>query len=131
MQILLLFFVFYYYWEWSIQLSKYFGLNHENEIIVSAICIFIKVIISDIIDLPLNIYDTFVLEEKHGFNKQVSDYSFLRFLMFHLSNTHLYIILFIIETIILYKRSTFKIDCIRSNCGTSYVWSDMDCKEWR
>ncbi|KAF7412405.1 hypothetical protein HZH66_001301 [Vespula vulgaris] len=68
--ILLLFFVFYYYWEWSIQLSKYFGLNHENEIIVSAVCIFIKVIISDIIDLPLNIYDTFVLEEKHGFNKQ-------------------------------------------------------------
>lgn len=32
---------------------------------------FIINIISHIINLPLVIYDTFVLEEKHGFNKQV------------------------------------------------------------
>lgn len=94
-------------------------------------CVFIKIIIFDIIELPLSIYDTFVLEEKHGFNKQVSAYSFLSFIMFYLLITQIYIMLFIIETIILYKRSIVKIDCIGSNCSTSYVWSDMDCNEWR
>lgn len=94
-------------------------------------CVFIKIIIFDIIELPLSIYDTFVLEEKHGFNKQVSAYSFLSFIMFYLLITQIYIMLFIIETIILYKRSITKIDCIGNNCSTSYVWSDMDCNEWR
>lgn len=61
---------YYYSWQWSIEIAKYCGINHENDILLSAICMFIINVVSHIINLPLVIYDTFVLEEKHGFNKQ-------------------------------------------------------------
>ncbi|KAK2584382.1 hypothetical protein KPH14_006767 [Odynerus spinipes] len=66
----LVFFGYYYYWEWSIKLAQLLGLNHENEIMISAICVFIQVIIYYFISLPFTVYSTFVVEEKHGFNKQ-------------------------------------------------------------
>ncbi|KAG7189102.1 hypothetical protein KM043_008678 [Ampulex compressa] len=68
--IFLLSYLYYYFWEWSIQLAVYFGLNRENEILISAICMFIINVVSDTLNLPLNIYYTFWVEEKHGFNKQ-------------------------------------------------------------
>ncbi|XP_076637368.1 CAAX prenyl protease 1 homolog [Colletes latitarsis] len=61
---------FHRFWHWSIDVTKYFNLNHENEILVGAICIFIINAIYDATDLPLKIYDTFVVEQKHGFNKE-------------------------------------------------------------
>lgn len=71
LQIVLVAYGYYYTWQWSIELAKYCGINHKNDILVSAICMFITQVISHIINLPIAIYDTFVLEEKHGFNKQV------------------------------------------------------------
>jgi len=64
-------FGYYYTWQWSIEISKYADISQDNDILLSAICMFIINVISHIINLPLVIYETFVLEEKHGFNKQV------------------------------------------------------------
>lgn len=70
--IILVAYGYYYSWQWSIKIAKYFGINEENDILLSAICMFIINVISHIINLPLVIYDTFILEEKHGFNKQTT-----------------------------------------------------------
>lgn len=45
-------------------------LNPANEISVSCVFLLIVNIIGIFKDLPFSIYSTFVLEEKHGFNKQ-------------------------------------------------------------
>lgn len=72
LQLILITYGYYYFWQWSIQIAKYYGINYENEILLSAICMFIISVFSAIFNLPLAVYDTFVLEQKHGFNKQVS-----------------------------------------------------------
>ncbi|XP_053984124.1 CAAX prenyl protease 1 homolog [Hylaeus anthracinus] len=59
-----------HFWQWSIDLANYFGLNPENEIILSGICMLIINVIYDVTDLPLKIYDKFVVEQEHGFNKE-------------------------------------------------------------
>lgn len=66
----LLVFCYRHFWQWSIDLAGYFGLNPKNEILLSGICMFIINVIYDTIDLPLKIYNTFVIEQKHGFNKE-------------------------------------------------------------
>ncbi|EZA59510.1 CAAX prenyl protease 1-like protein [Ooceraea biroi] len=65
---------YYHAWQWSIEVSKYCGLNHENDILLSVICMFIINVISHVINLPLVVYETFVLEEKYGFNKQTATF---------------------------------------------------------
>lgn len=42
----------------------------EGEVLTSCIWLFILSVLSTVINLPFNIYNTFVLEEKYGFNKQ-------------------------------------------------------------
>lgn len=63
---------YYYFWQWSIDIAKYFGINHESEMLISAICVLIIGTVTHISSLPIMIYDTFVLEQKHGFNKQTA-----------------------------------------------------------
>ncbi|KAK9298004.1 hypothetical protein QLX08_008523 [Tetragonisca angustula] len=58
------------FWMWSVDIIKYCGLDDTNEILISAVCMLIINIIYDIIFLPFKIYFTFVLEQKHGFNKE-------------------------------------------------------------
>ncbi|KAL0102570.1 hypothetical protein PUN28_018100 [Cardiocondyla obscurior] len=70
--LILVSFGYYHMWQWSLQIAKYYGINHENEMIISLIYIFIMGVISYIFNLPLMIYDTFVVEQKHGFNKQTA-----------------------------------------------------------
>ncbi|XP_077276239.1 CAAX prenyl protease 1 homolog [Temnothorax americanus] len=65
-------FAYHYFWQCSIQIAKYYGFNHESEILISAICMVFISVFSYIANLPIDIYDTFVLEEKHGFNKQTA-----------------------------------------------------------
>lgn len=60
---------YYHFWNWSIDLAKHIGIDAENEILVSGICMFIINASYDIIALPLEIYSTFVVEQKHEFNK--------------------------------------------------------------
>ncbi|XP_011881356.1 PREDICTED: CAAX prenyl protease 1 homolog [Vollenhovia emeryi] len=70
--IILVTFGYHYIWQMSIQIAKYYGINHENEILLSAIWMLIMSLFSNIFSLPIAIYDTFVLEQKHGFNKQTA-----------------------------------------------------------
>jgi STE24 endopeptidase len=49
------------------------GYDRHNEILQSAAFMLTLNIVNTITSLPFSIYHTFVLEERHGFNKQVSE----------------------------------------------------------
>jgi STE24 endopeptidase len=57
-------------WYLSEALTQQLGLNANNEIIVSCVFMLVSSVVSLVKELPLKYYSTFVLEEKHGFNKQ-------------------------------------------------------------
>ncbi|XP_077245457.1 CAAX prenyl protease 1 homolog isoform X2 [Tasmannia lanceolata] len=48
----------------------YMGLSSENEILHTLSFLAGVMILSEIIDLPFSLYSTFVIEARHGFNKQ-------------------------------------------------------------
>lgn len=57
-------------WNFSGDLNqKYFNLSLEYEISQSLTFFFLFYVVTTLIGLPLSLYQTFVLEEKHGFNK--------------------------------------------------------------
>lgn len=60
-----------YAWAWSAggRVLRFFGYGSEYEILQSIAFTFILFFVSSIPTLPLSVYQTFVLEEKHGFNK--------------------------------------------------------------
>lgn len=58
------------FWYKAKELTGNLHLNPENEIHVSCIFLLLITVIGTIKDLPWKIYGTFVLEAKHGFNKQ-------------------------------------------------------------
>jgi len=55
-------------WSFSESILIKFGYNSEYEILHSLIFIGLFKIINDIINLPQDLYNTFVIEAKHGFN---------------------------------------------------------------
>ncbi|KAG6826164.1 hypothetical protein H0H92_000914 [Tricholoma furcatifolium] len=58
----------FYPWSWDVagRLLTFFGYGAEYE---SIVFVFVLYFLSTIPTLPLSVYGTFVLEEKHGFNK--------------------------------------------------------------
>ncbi|CAH1373243.1 hypothetical protein MTP99_014670 [Tenebrio molitor] len=56
-------------WDYSQSINTFGG-----EVLTSCIWLFILTTILTIVDLPLTIYNTFVLEENFGFNKQTSGF---------------------------------------------------------
>lgn len=66
----------YLIWELGGKYITYFGYepNESNEIIQSAAFSIVLNFVNNIVGLPLSVYYTFVLEERHGFNKQVLYY---------------------------------------------------------
>ena len=67
-----LLFVFNYYpfvWEISRKIALKLKFNQNNEYILCYIYMIIEYIRGTIIDIPFNLYKTFILEEKFGFNK--------------------------------------------------------------
>ncbi|OAD58172.1 CAAX prenyl protease 1 like protein [Eufriesea mexicana] len=58
------------FWLWSIDVVKYFGFDSTNEILLSGVCMMLMNTFHEIIFLPFKIYFTFVVEQKHGFNKE-------------------------------------------------------------
>jgi len=48
--------------------------NNNNLIIQSLIFVLINNLFSNVIDIPFNLYNAFVIEAKHGFNKQTYAY---------------------------------------------------------
>lgn len=61
-----------YLWYKSQDINAYF--NQKNEILTTVTFSLIGTIASTIIDLPWTIYYTFVIEERHGFNKQTAGF---------------------------------------------------------
>ncbi|KAM6494009.1 Peptidase family M48 domain containing protein [Amanita muscaria] len=61
----------FYAWSWSSagRLLANLGYGPEYEILQSIFFVFILYFLSSVPTLPLSVYSTFVLEEKHGFNK--------------------------------------------------------------
>ncbi|XP_073001231.1 CAAX prenyl protease 1 homolog [Typha latifolia] len=59
-----------WFWEKTGDLVSFVGLNAENEIIHSLSFLAGVMIWSQIMDLPFSLYSTFVIEARHGFNKQ-------------------------------------------------------------
>ncbi|XP_022094831.1 CAAX prenyl protease 1 homolog [Acanthaster planci] len=63
-----------YLWGRAGQAIAYFGYGPENEIIHSLMFLLLVSAYSTVVGLPWTIYSTFVLEEKHGFNKQTAGF---------------------------------------------------------
>lgn len=57
-------------WHQSQILAQRFQLDHSNEIYISCIFMVLLNVMNLFKDLPFKIYSIFILEEKHGFNKQ-------------------------------------------------------------
>lgn len=57
-------------WQLSGNVMARFGYGVDYEIIQSLVFILLSSVVSYFIDLPWSLYSTFVVEEKHGFNKQ-------------------------------------------------------------
>lgn len=64
-------------WKKSGDLVLYFGFNADNEIIHTLSYLGGIMIWSQITDLPFSLYSTFVIEARHGFNKQTPRLFFL------------------------------------------------------
>ncbi|KAG0357188.1 hypothetical protein BGZ54_000421 [Gamsiella multidivaricata] len=60
-------------WLWDLSgeiMSKLAGYGSEYEIAQSIIFFALQTVFSTIISMPFSLYSTFVIEERHGFNKQ-------------------------------------------------------------
>ena len=58
-------------WEYSIEWGTKFGwTEQENEIKISLIFLLVTTLIGTVTSLPFELYSTFQIERKHGFNKQ-------------------------------------------------------------
>jgi len=64
-------------WNYATQLAEKFGYGPEYEITISLIFIFLSIIYETIVHLPFGLYSTFVIEERHGFNKQTLSLYFI------------------------------------------------------
>lgn len=69
-QAMLSFYMFRSFWDKAESLSSRFGFQ-PNELLVSSLFMLLMNIFNTVMTLPLKVFDTFVVEEKHGFNKQV------------------------------------------------------------
>lgn len=57
-------------WLWCEDIGTVVGATPDNEIAISCIFMTFVNIFNFVVNMPFSIYATFVLEEKHGFNKQ-------------------------------------------------------------
>jgi len=63
------------FWDYAVSATEKLGFQvQENEILTSIIFSFFLSIFSTILGLPFSIYREFVLEQKHGFNKQTPSF---------------------------------------------------------
>lgn len=67
---ILFFGVLPWFWKRSGDFLVYMGLNAENEIVHTLAFLAGVMFWSQITDLPFSLYSTFVIEARHGFNKQ-------------------------------------------------------------
>ncbi|CAH9093114.1 unnamed protein product [Cuscuta epithymum] len=68
--VILLFGILPWFWKKSGNALVFFGLNTENEILHTLSFLAGVTVWSQITELPFTLYSTFVIEARHGFNKQ-------------------------------------------------------------
>jgi hypothetical protein len=69
--VILLFGIMPFLWDQSIKLGgTYLGVNSDEEIKISLIFLLLQTVVGTITGLPFELYKTFNIEKKHGFNKQ-------------------------------------------------------------
>ena len=56
-------------WTWRYSKNVALSFGYEHEIFVSLVFAAIYLLFNDILSIPFSLYNTFVLEERHGFNK--------------------------------------------------------------
>lgn len=61
-------------WYKSQELTAQLNLNPDSEIQTSCVLILVLTVVSLVKEMPFTIYGIFVLEEKHGFNKQTAGF---------------------------------------------------------
>ena len=62
---------FPYIWDQSVMIGEtWFGWTNDDEIKVTLVFVFLITIVGTITSLPFELYSTFMIEKKHGFNKQ-------------------------------------------------------------
>lgn len=61
-------------WDFSATLLEPFGLDKSYEISRTLVFVNVGALISKIIDLPWTYYSNFVIQEKHGFNRQTRSF---------------------------------------------------------
>ncbi|KAJ3101428.1 CAAX prenyl protease 1 [Phlyctochytrium planicorne] len=59
-----------YFWKISGELLQQAGLEGERETLQSIVFVIIYITLSTLVGIPFSLYSTFVIEERHGFNKQ-------------------------------------------------------------
>ncbi|NXC70563.1 FACE1 protease, partial [Anhinga anhinga] len=72
-------------WNLSGQISGHAGFGPEYEIVQSLVFLLLATLFSAVTGLPWSLYNTFVIEEKHGFNQQVflaTDHTSYRILLY-------------------------------------------------
>lgn len=72
--VLMWFYGFKFIWDIGVSTSVILGYTTSHEILHSMLFAFYYSIFSSVIGLPLSLYGTFVIEEKHGFNKQTMSF---------------------------------------------------------
>lgn len=60
----------YVAWQKSELFAGYFNITPDREIFISCIFMTFVTLFNFLVNMPFTIYKTFILEEKHGFNKQ-------------------------------------------------------------
>lgn len=63
-----------YLWKLSGRFCGYAGFGPEYEITQSLVFLLLATLFSALTGLPWSLYNTFVIEEKHGFNHQTLDF---------------------------------------------------------
>lgn len=63
-------------WQYSKEILQSLGWDDTNEYTVSIVFMTVMNVIGIAKDMPFKLYGTFVLEEKHGFNKQTIEFFF-------------------------------------------------------
>lgn len=57
-------------WSLSAALAAHFGYNKSHEVLITVIYNLLDSGKDLLLDLPFGLYSTFVVEQRHGFNKQ-------------------------------------------------------------
>jgi len=59
-----------YIWNYATELCAQYGYDSEYEVTISCVFCLLASLYSMVIHMPFSLYSTFVIEERHGFNKQ-------------------------------------------------------------